>query len=349
LFKESGNMSLEGVDNLNACYGGTNALFNSLQWVESSYWDGRLALAVAADFAVYAEGNARPTGGCGAVAMLVGPNAPIVFDNGLRGTHMENAYDFYKPNLDSEYPLVDGKLSNDCYLRAVDNCYSQYRERFEKKEGRKFTVDAADYVVFHAPYNKLVQKSYGRLLYNDFLVNSENPQFKTLEQFKPLGLTEKSYGNPELEKALAAASKGGYQAKVAPSTTIPKNIGNCYCGSLYAGLVSLVSEVGDGLIGKRVLLFSYGSGLCSSLFSFQVKSSVTNLVQKMDSKNRLAKRTEVTADHFNQILQTREKAHIKKGYQPTEDVDSLAHGTYFLVKVDDKMRRSYSRKLKSAL
>ena len=39
-------------------------------------------MVVAADIAVYASGNARPTGGAGAVAMLVGPNAPLVFERG---------------------------------------------------------------------------------------------------------------------------------------------------------------------------------------------------------------------------------------------------------------------------
>lgn len=43
---------------------------------------GRYALAVAGDIAVYATGSARPTGGAGAVAMLIGPNAPLAFDRG---------------------------------------------------------------------------------------------------------------------------------------------------------------------------------------------------------------------------------------------------------------------------
>lgn len=38
---------------------------------------------VAGDIAVYAKGNARPTGGAGAVAMLVGPDAPLVIDRGM--------------------------------------------------------------------------------------------------------------------------------------------------------------------------------------------------------------------------------------------------------------------------
>ncbi len=45
---------------------------------------------------------------------------------GLRGTHMQHAYDFYKPDLVSEYPVVDGKLSIECYLSALDRCYSVY-------------------------------------------------------------------------------------------------------------------------------------------------------------------------------------------------------------------------------
>lgn len=40
LFEKDGNLDVEGVDNLNACYGGTAALFNCVDWIESSAWDG---------------------------------------------------------------------------------------------------------------------------------------------------------------------------------------------------------------------------------------------------------------------------------------------------------------------
>lgn len=39
-------------------------------------------MVVCGDIAVYATGNARPTGGAGAIAMLVGPNAPLVLERG---------------------------------------------------------------------------------------------------------------------------------------------------------------------------------------------------------------------------------------------------------------------------
>lgn len=81
LFPE--NYDIEGIDTLNACYGGTSAVINAVNWIESSSWDGREAIVVAGDIAIYAEGAARPTGGAGAVAFLIGPDAPIVFDLSL--------------------------------------------------------------------------------------------------------------------------------------------------------------------------------------------------------------------------------------------------------------------------
>lgn len=58
-------------------------------------------MAVCADIAVYEEGPARPTGGAGAVAMLIGPNAALVLEPGLRATHSQHVYDFYKPDMAS--------------------------------------------------------------------------------------------------------------------------------------------------------------------------------------------------------------------------------------------------------
>jgi len=42
---------------------------------------------------------------------------------------MQHVYDFYKPDLLSEYPVVDGKLSVECYLHALDRCYQTFRQK----------------------------------------------------------------------------------------------------------------------------------------------------------------------------------------------------------------------------
>lgn len=163
-------------------------------------------MVVMGDLALYAKGPARPTGGAGAIGLLVGPNAPLVFERNLRSVHMTHAYDFYKPVMDSEYPIVDGQLSVICYLDALDICYQRYKSKYHQqheqqqqqqgnqrniisnnnhtshmangennKEG-KFTLASADAFLFHSPYCKLVQKSLARLYWNDYLDNDNDDE-----------------------------------------------------------------------------------------------------------------------------------------------------------------------------
>lgn len=307
LFKESGNFDVEGIDSKNACYGGTAALLNSLAWIESSAWDGRYAVVVAADVAVYAKGPARPTGGCGAVAMLIGPNAPIVIERGLRGSHMENHYDFYKPDPTCEYPTVEGSLSNKCFLKALDGCYTAYRKKFDNLYAKQFSLDDADFICFHSPYNKLVQKATGRLAYNDFLANPDREEFKDVKELLNVSV-EESYTNRDIERAFLKKTAAAYKGKVSDATKLPKVLGNLYTASLYSGIVSLISNKSDEeLLNKRVLCFSYGSGFASTLFSFKVVSSVKDIAEKINLNKRLSERVIVDPVQYNKVMDAREK------------------------------------------
>jgi hydroxymethylglutaryl-CoA synthase len=302
-------------------------------------------LVVAADVAVYEKGPARPTGGCGCAAMLIGPNAPLVFERGLRSAHMEHVYDFYKPLPTSEYPTVDGKLSVSCYLRALDNCFQIYAKKFYAKEGRQYGLNEADYYVFHAPYNKLVQKSFGRLFYNDFLLNKSNLAYKDVQHLAEVP-TEKSYDNREIEETFVKMSKNAYNTKVIPSTVVPTQIGNTYTASLYFGFASLLATVGSaGLQGKRLIMFSYGSGLASSMFSIKVQGCIDSIVTKMDVKNRLAQRQFVEPAKYTQVLDEKQKRYTSsEEFTPTGAVEELFPGTYYLTKIDKMHRRQYARK-----
>jgi len=344
LFTESGNYDVEGIDSKNACYGGTAAVLNSLAWVESSAWDGRYAMVVAGDIAVYEKGPARPTGGAGIFAMLIGPDAPIVIE-APRSTYMEDVYDFYKPTMVSEYPRVDGHLSNACYLRALDRCYNGYATKFEKKYGKEFMLNDADFSIFHAPYNKLVQKSFGRYLYNDWLRNPEaHPQYADFEQYANL-TEEETYTDRAFLKHLVTASKSTYADMVQPTELITKQCGNSYCGSTYAGLLSLISNKADTLEGKRALLFSYGSGLAATQFSAKFEGSVEKIAETVDVKNRLESRTKVTPQEFTDLLSQREKTYTMFDYEPLPSTSDVNKGTYVLTAVDALERRHYARAL----
>lgn len=357
LFAPSGNTNVEGIDTVNACYGGTNALFNALNWVESSAWDGRNAIVVAGDIALYKKGAARPTGGAGCVAMLVGPDAPLVFEPGLRGSYITHAYDFYKPDLTSEYPIVDGQFSIQCYSEAVDACYKAYNER-EKKlkelanghangvhEAPETPLDRFDHMIFHSPTCKLVSKSYARLLYNDYLENPEAPIFAEVPAELKNITREQSLTDKTVEKTFVALSKKRFAQRVQPSVEVPTMCGNMYTASVYSSLVSLLANVSSAdLQGKRVAIFSYGSGLASSMFSLRVRGSTEGMKEKIDLHTRLNARRVVAPEVYDEMCNLRERAHLKKDYKPEGQVDTITPGTYYLTDIDGMFRRKYEIK-----
>ena len=315
LFQEHGNTNIEGVDTVNACYGGTNALFNAINWVESSAWDGRDAIVCAGDIALYKKGNARPTGGAGCVAMLIGPDAPLAFEPGKRGTYMQHAYDFYKPDLTSEYPVVDGHFSVTCYTEAVDACYNAYNAReaslqkdgitngvHEASDNAKTPLDRFEHVLFHSPTCKLVAKSYARMLYNDYRASPENPAFESVPQdLKDLSYKQ-SLSDKTVEKTFMTLSKKQFQARVQPSIQVPTMCGNMYCASVYGSLVSLLSNVpSEQLKGRRVGIFSYGSGLASSFFSMKVVGDVSAMVKALNLQERLEARRTVPPETYDEV------------------------------------------------
>ncbi|KAF9900731.1 hypothetical protein BX616_002514 [Lobosporangium transversale] len=348
LFEESGNYDVEGIDTKNACYGGTAGVFNAVNWIESSSWDGRLALVVAADIASYAEGPARPTGGAGAVAVLIGPNAPIVFDQGVRATHMNHLWDFYKPELASEYPTVDGHFSNTCYIRSVDACYSLFTKKFSKRHSpnpdQLIKNEDLDFVAFHAPNCKLVQKAYGRLAYNDMLQDPENEMYASVKEYAKFGHSEESYYDKNLERAMMQFTKAEYQKKVIPSIYAATNVGNMYTASVWGCLSSLLSATPDeNILNKRIGVFSYGSGSAATFFSLKVVGSTEKFRETLDIKARLDNRVKVTPQIFAELLKLREETALLKDYNPIGDISTLAKGTYYLQRIDEKFRRTYGR------
>ena len=63
-------------------------------------WNGKYAIVLTGDIAIYEKGPARPTGGAGMVAILVGPDAPLILESDTVVSYFEHAYDFYKPNME---------------------------------------------------------------------------------------------------------------------------------------------------------------------------------------------------------------------------------------------------------
>ncbi|KAL1726133.1 hydroxymethylglutaryl-coenzyme A synthase C-terminal domain-containing protein, partial [Schizophyllum commune] len=340
--------------------GSTAALFNAINWIESSSWDGRNAIVVAADIAVYAAGPARPAGGAGAVAMLVGPDAPVVFEP-AHGTYMSNLYDFYKPNLASEYPEVDGTATVVAYVAALDAAYAAYKEKiakaFKQLDGKvaspaaaasaAFSLADVDYALFHSPFGKQAVKGHARMLFNDFLANPTAPQFADIPSaydFRALDY-DASLRDKNLERTFVAASEASFAKKTDPSMACSRRLGNMYTASLYGCLASLIASVSPAdLSGRRISMYAFGGGCAASFFTARVKGDTSLIREKMDLIDRLSRMKAVPPQEFVDALQLREKNHNAKHLTPEGSVNNIWSGAYYLDKIDDKYRRKYARR-----
>lgn len=88
---------------------------------------------------------------------------------------------------------------------------------------------------------------------------------------------------------------------IGESLLYSREAGNCYSASLYVGITSLLDNCGEDLGGKRVGLYSYGSGCVGEFFSGIVQPGyraelLTDVHQKL-----LAGRTELTFQQYEDI------------------------------------------------
>ena len=64
---------------------------------------------------------------------------------------------FFLIILDSEYPTVDGHLSINVYLNALENCYENFKSKCKNiHNGWEPKYQDFDYFAFHTPFCKMV-------------------------------------------------------------------------------------------------------------------------------------------------------------------------------------------------
>ncbi|MEM7445645.1 MAG: hydroxymethylglutaryl-CoA synthase, partial [Pseudomonadota bacterium] len=244
--------------------------------------------------------------GAAAVAMLVGPDAPVRLEP-ERATHMMNTWDFYKPvGWKDSFPLMrDGKHSIDVYMACLEGCYRGLSRKLDTPN----LLSIHDYAIFHCTSTYLCKRAFDRL------AGLASPE---------LGLRDRN--------AL-------YQSMAAPGTLLTKQIGSTYTASCYVNLYSLLHTLGEQAVGKKILAFSYGSGAASSMFRLSV-DSLPDLGHKLDQ--RLAARIAHVPQDFIALTEAYSNAYARFDFKPSERSD-LKEGVYYLDRVDRWGLRHYSR------
>lgn len=162
----------------------------------------------------------------------------------------------------SDVAMVDGKYSSKLYLNMLEKSWRQYQEL----SGRAFSDH--DYYCYHTPVPKLVEKAHQYLVKVNGL---ELPQ----DQFKDQIHYSLEYG---------------------------RRIGNSYSASLYVGLTALLDLAKENLAGKRLGLYSYGSGCVAEYFSGVVQSGYQAALDTEFHTQMLANRTSLSYPEYEKFF-----------------------------------------------
>jgi hydroxymethylglutaryl-CoA synthase len=219
-------------------------------------------LIVASDEARYGlDTPGEPTQGAGAIAMVISTTPRLVVFDPESGSYTEDVMDFWRPNYLDE-ALVDGKFSIQVYMKALEESWNEYR----RESGR--TYNDCDYFCFHLPFTKMAGKA-NRLL-------------------------ARLAGDP-------GAREESIMERHADSLHYNRLTGNSYTASLYVGLASLLENSERNLTGRRIGLFSYGSGCMASFFSAVVCEDYPRYLQGERHHAMLERRHELTYEQYKTL------------------------------------------------
>lgn len=195
--------AVRAVELKQACYGATAALQLAAALVARD--NAKRVLVIASDIASYdLDSSGESTQGAAAVAMLVAADPAVAVLDPVSGLHTANVMDFWRPNYRAT-PRVDGKLSINVYLDAVEHAWKDY----ESGGGQPYTEFAA--FCYHQPFTRMAYKAHTRLL--------------------------EINGCPVTPERL--------DADLAVTTHYNRRIGNSYTASLYLGLLSTLDHAAD--------------------------------------------------------------------------------------------------------
>jgi hydroxymethylglutaryl-CoA synthase len=158
--------------------------------------------------------------------------------------------------------LVDGKYSTMVYIHALMESWKQYAAL----SGR--SLQDLERFCYHIPFTKMAEKAHQKLC----------------------------------RKCRVEADSELMQRVLGDSLRYSRLVGNCYAASTYVGLTSLLDTGGEDLAGRRIGLYSYGSGCVGEFFSGVVQPGYREALFADQHRNLLENRTELSYQQYEDIF-----------------------------------------------
>lgn len=267
-----------------ACAGGTIALFSICALLQLSNSDTESAVVVCSDIAHYRQSVAAEiTQGAGAVGLLL-TAAPrlVTLDVSALGHASHGVDDFFRP-LGSLGAKVKGNYSIRCYNNALKVAMDDFAERCGKNTRQ--ILDECDYIVMHSPFKSMAHRALHNLL-------------ATHTDYTPQQIT-----NYIEEHGLADA--------IEPVSVV----GNIYSASVYFVLYSLLTQqykkIGDQIVGKKLLICSYGSGCTMTVMSGVIATGAPQVIAQWDLEATISQSTTMSDDQYRRWKEIPYAIHAK--------------------------------------
>ncbi|ADI38472.1 putative hydroxymethylglutaryl-CoA synthase [Waddlia chondrophila 2032/99] len=247
--------SISTFQTQHACAGGTVALMAISALLGFTQSSGESGIVLCSDIARYGKyTSAEMTQGAGAIALLTETDPKLIeLDLKTAGYSSKDVDDFFRP-LGSEIAKVKGGFSVRCYMEAMDSALVDLSSRSGKTPKEMLT--SADMYALHVPYPKLPTNTMEYLL------------GKYVEMDKEA-----------IEKILK--EKGFYEMTAPASKS-----GNIYTGSMFMSLAFLLknryNQLGNAIVGKKILMGSYGSGNTMVFMSGIIAPSAPEVIKNWD-------------------------------------------------------------------
>ncbi len=260
----------------NACYSGVAGLQMAINFILSQASPGAKALVIATDvsrFMVEEGGDAltqdwsfaEPSGGSGAVAMLVS-DRPYIFqvDVGANGYYGYEVMDTCRPTADGD--AGDSDLSLLSYLDCCENAFVEYKKRVDGADFAK----TFNYIAYHTPFGGMVKGAHRSLMHK-------------MVRAKPKEIEE------------------DFQRRVTPGLIYCQRVGNIMGATAMLSLTSTIDNA-DFDSRQRIGCFSYGSGCCSEFFSGVAGKESSQRLRALGIKEQLDRRYELSMEEYDNLL-----------------------------------------------
>lgn len=297
-----------------ACAGGTIAMLSVAGMLSCTGRDGESGIVVSSDVARYkTPSTAEITQGAGAVAMRISCSPELLeLETDTVGFASADEDDFFRP-LGSVTARVKGRYSVDCYNDALNAALSDHAERAGMSP--REALDKHDMYVVHVPFYRMAVTGMTKILERHMDMDHASAQ-------------EFLAGRHFFEGIEAA-----------------RWIGNIYSGSAYMSLMFLLynryRELGEGIVGQRILLASYGSGNTMTVLSARVAERAPEVLARWDLDAVLDAATPAGFDMYERFV-GRETYSLDHG--PVTDGHEVPAGSYFLRDIREDGYRIYDFK-----